>query len=276
MRINFLCPPGYPSLVARVIRMRFYAKIVTKGSVRTMSLFRRKKRPRVPFCTAVVPAAGFSSRMGGEDKILLRLGDHPVLARTLLALEVCPLIHEIVVVTREDMIVPVGDLCKDYVLEKVTRVVTGGASRTQSVLSGICEADPQAELIAIHDGARPFVTQEVLENVLSKAAECGAAAPAIPLTDTVKRAKDGVVEETLNREVLFAVQTPQVFEASLIKAAIKKAMEEGVSLTDDCAAVERLGMKVVLTAGDRTNLKLTTPADLDLGMGILNGRGEFV
>ena len=87
---------------------------------------------------------------------------------------------------------------------------------------------------------------------------------------------NGIVEETVDRDTLFAVQTPQVFEASLIKAALQRAVEEGVTLTDDCAAVERLGMTVALTRGDRANIKLTTPTDLDLGLGILNGRGEFV
>ena len=122
--------------------------------------------------------------------------------------------------------------------------------------------------------ARRKSQQEVLEEVIRKAAVCGAAAPAIPVTDTVKRARDGVVEETLDRETLFAVQTPQVFEASLLKAALQKAAEDGVTLTDDCAAVERLGMQVSLTRGDRANLKLTTPTDLDFGLGILIGRGE--
>lgn len=234
----------------------------------------RKRCPAAPFCTAVVPAAGSSTRMEGQDKMLLELGDRPVLVRTLQTLEACVLIHEIVVVTREDLVVPVSRLCRDFGLEKVTKVVTGGATRTLSVLAGIWSASPEAELIAVHDGARPFVTQELLEEVIRKAAECGAAAPAVPVTDTVKRAKDGVVEETLDRETLFAIQTPQVFESSLLKAALQKAEEDGVTLTDDCAAVERLGMRISLTKGDRANLKLTTPTDLDLGLGILMGRGE--
>ena len=91
----------------------------------------------------------------------------------------------------------------------------------------------------------------MLEEVIDRAAQCGAAAPAVPVTDTVKRAMNGIVEETVDRDTLFAVQTPQVFEASLIKAALQRAVEEGVTLTDDCAAVERLGMKVALTRGDR-------------------------
>ncbi len=241
-----------------------------------MPLFGRKKKPSGPRCSAVVPAAGSATRMEGMDKILMNLGDYPVLVRTLRALTDCPYIQEIVVVTREDMIVPVSQLCKDFELDKVTHIVVGGATRTQSVLNGIRETDPEAELIAIHDGARPFVTQAVLEEVILKAAQCAAAAPAVPVTDTVKRASGGVVEATLDRDTLFAVQTPQVFEASLIKAALTKALEDGAALTDDCAAVERLGMTVCLTQGERENIKLTTPADLDLGLGILNGRGEFV
>ena len=241
-----------------------------------MSIFDtlRKKRPAIPFCTAVVPAAGSSTRMEGQDKMLLELGDRPVLVRTLQALESCSLIHEIVVVTREDLVVPVSRLCREFNLEKVTKVVTGGATRSLSVLAGIRSASAEASLIAVHDGARPFVTQTVLEEVIRKGAECGAAAPAIPVTDTIKRAEDGLVVDTLDRATLFAVQTPQVFEASLLKAALQKAAEEHVDLTDDCAAVERLGMRVALTRGDRENLKVTTPADLNLGLGILMGRGE--
>lgn len=243
------------------------------------SLFARRKGGKKeirPFCTAVVPAAGSSSRMEGKDKLFVQLGDYPVLARTLRVLEECPLIDEIVVVTREDLIVPVSQLCQNYGVSKASHVLTGGETRTLSVLAGVRAASREAQLIAIHDGARPFVTQQVLEEVITQAAQCGAAAPAVPVTDTIKRVRGGVVEETLDRATLFAVQTPQVFEASLIQAALHKAAEDNASLTDDCAAVERLGMEVRLTQGDRTNLKLTTPADLDFGLGILNGRGELV
>ena len=104
---------------------------------------------------------------------------------------------------------------------------------------------------------------------MAQAAKSGAAAPAIPVKDTIKLARDGLVEQTLDRSCLYAVQTPQVFDASLIRAALQKALDDGAELTDDCAAVERLGMKVVLTAGDDRNIKLTTPVDLLLGEGLL-------
>ena len=236
------------------------------------SWFRRKNRPAAPYCAVVVAAAGSSVRMEGEDKLMLSLGGEPVIAHTLRALECCPLICEMVVVTREDLIVPIGSLCTDLGFTKVRKVVLGGATRLQSVLLGVREVSDQAELIAIHDGARPLVTQQVLEDVILAAARSSAAAPAIPVKDTIKRAVDGVVEDTPDRAQLFAVQTPQVFEADLIRAALHRAVEEGVSLTDDCAAVERLGMKVTLTRGGEENLKITTPIDLEIAQALLDGR----
>jgi len=222
----------------------------------------KRERPETIRCSAVVAAAGRATRMGGGDKLLLPLGDQPVLAHTLWALDACPYIQEIVVVTRPDQIVPVGQLCKDCAFSKVSKVIVGGETRLQSVLAGVREASPQATLIAIHDGARPLVSQEILEEVILRADQCGAAAPAVPVKDTVKRASNGLVTATLNRAELFAVQTPQVFEPSLIKTALIKAQEDGAELTDDCSAVERLGIGVALTKGSYRNLKITTPEDL--------------
>jgi len=236
--------------------------------------FLKKKGPSGPACSAIVPAAGQSTRMG-EDKVLLPLGDVPVLLRTLRVLEENPYITEIIVVTREDLIVPVSHLCKDAALGKVRKVVTGGETRTASVLAGLREADPAAELIAIHDAARPLVTDEVVSEAILKAAQCGAAAPAVPVKDTIKRAVDGIVEATPDRSELFAVQTPQVFEHGLILGALEKAAADGAELTDDCAAVERIGMKVSLTVGSYENIKLTTQSDLAVAQAILERRGEL-
>lgn len=233
---------------------------------------RRKRGSGSLTCTAVVPAAGSSTRMG-QDKLLMPLGDAPALLWTLRALEGCPYINEIIVVTREDLIVPVGQLCRDAALDKVRKVVLGGGTRTASVLAGIREADPAAELIAIHDAARPLVTLGVLNAAIEKAAQFGAAAPAVPVKDTIKRAVNGVVESTPDREGLFAVQTPQVFEHGLILGALEKAMADGVELTDDCAAVERLGVPVYLTAGSYENLKLTTPEDVTAAEAVMERWG---
>ena len=226
--------------------------------------FRKKQRQSAPACAAVVAAAGSSTRMG-EDKLMLPLGEEPVILHTLRVLELCPYVEEIVVVTREQLIVPLGELCRDYQLEKVRKIVLGGVTRTQSVRLGTLEVSEQTELIAIQDGARPLVSQQVLEQVILTAARCGAAAPAVPVKDTIKRAENGVVLETPERSQLFAVQTPQVFEAGLIRAALHKALEDGAEITDDCSAVERLGVAVALTMGDYCNLKLTTPEDVAAG-----------
>lgn len=236
-----------------------------------MAWFRRTKKPAEPRCGAVVVAAGSSTRMG-EDKILIPLEEEPVIVHTVRALELAPQITEIVVVTRQDLIVPVAQLCQDYGFEKVRKVVAGGASRLHSVRIGTLELSRGLELIAIHDGARPFVTQDVIEQVIRKAGECGAAAPAVPINDTVKEVREGLVERTVDRTMLRAVQTPQVFDAGLIRAALQKALDDGAEVTDDCSVVERLGMRVALTPGDPFNLKLTTPEDLILARGILEGR----
>lgn len=236
-----------------------------------ISLFqKRKKTP--PLCAAVVVAAGRSERMEGIDKMLAPLGELPVLVHTLYVFQDCPSVSEVVVVTREDLLVEVSRLCREYGLDKVTKVVVGGADRARSVAAGLSEVDPDAGLIAIHDGARPLVPLQVVEEAVAQGARTGAAAPALPVTDTIKRAEGGRTVETVDRSQLWAVQTPQVFEAGLIRAAVEKALADGESLTDECGAVERLGMPVTLTPGSRENIKITTPFDLLLGEAILEDR----
>lgn len=239
-------------------------------------LFKKKaKGDRIPYCAAIVPAAGSSSRMGGDDKIMLSLQGAPVVIHTLRALEFSPYIQEIVVVTREDLIVPIANLCAEYAIKKATKVIAGGATRAHSVRLGLLEVSERAELIAIHDGARPLLTAQVLEDTVRTAAKTGAAAPAIPVKDTVKRAADNVVIDTPDRSQLFAVQTPQVFQADLIRAALHSAIEESVPVTDDCSAVERLGMKVTLTAGADENLKITTPTDMVIAEALMSRRFQL-
>ena len=237
-----------------------------------MFFSRRRKKEAGPACSAVVVAAGASTRMG-FDKVLAEVGGVPVIVRCLEAFQQAPGVTEVVVVTREDLVPDVARLCQEFGLTKVTKVIRGGENRTQSARMGTLECDKKAKLIAIHDGARPFVTVQVIEDAIAQAAVNGAAAPAVPVKDTVKVAHGGIVERTLEREDLYAIQTPQVFDGDLIRAALQKALDDGAQLTDDCAAVERLGMKVVLTAGDERNIKLTTPADLLIGEALV---GEAV
>lgn len=235
-----------------------------------MSLFGRKRKDPEATCAMVVVAAGSSQRMG-QDKMLLELDGRPVLAHTLLALESSDRVDEVVVVTREDLVGTIGSLCRELGLQKVKTVVRGGATRVESAHLGTLEVSENAKLIGIHDGARPFVSTAVMERVVDKAHQTGAAAPAIPVQDTIKVAHGGVVDHTPDRATLFAVQTPQVFDADLIRGALTKALQDNAPLTDDCSAVERLGMSVSLVEGDRSNIKLTTPADLAVARVILEG-----
>ena len=238
-----------------------------------LSLFQRKKGDE-PKCSAVIVSAGLARRMGGVDKVLAPLGELPVLVHTLYAFQDCSAVEEVILVAREDLVVEIGRLCKEFNLDKVKKVIVGGKERIHSVQAGLREVNPEAELIAIHDGARPLVTQEIIRDAVTRAALTGAAAPAIPLTDTIKRTEDGLAVETVDRAQLWAVQTPQVFEAGLIKAAVQKAIDDGELLTDDCGAVERMGMKITLTSGSPENIKITTPLDLILGEAILQARAE--
>ncbi len=205
----------------------------------------------------------------GEDKLMLLLDGKPVLLHTLESLEHCSLIREIVVVTREDRIEPFSHMIHEAGLKKVTKVVQGGETRLLSVRLGVLEISKRAELIAVQDGARPLAPQWMLEEVILKAAECGAAAPALPVKDTIKVAADGLVRETPDRSQLYAVQTPQVFQGDLLRAALQDAISADAQITDDCSAVERLGMKVSLTAGAEENIKLTTPTDLVIAQALL-------
>ena len=242
-----------------------------------LSFFKKVRKSSRPQCAALVAAAGSSSRMGGVNKLLEPLNGVPVLARTLMALQQAPQIDEIVVATREEDLMEISGLCRTYGITKCTKVVRGGESRAHSVLLAALEASPDVKLLAVQDGARPLVTPELTNRVIDAAKRCGAAAPAIPVKDTVKAVRDGgAVERTVDRSSLRAVQTPQVFDASLLKAALQDAVENRVPITDDCSAVERLGKVVFLVEGDEENLKITTPVDLILAEAILQAREKRV
>lgn len=232
--------------------------------------FKKIRAAQRPRCAALVAAAGSSSRMGGINKLLEPLDGIPVLVRTLTALERAQRVDSIVIATREEDLITVSQLCKTYGITKCKKVIRGGEDREHSVLLAALEAEPDTELLAVQDGARPLVSPALIDRVIEAAQRCGAAAPAIPVKDTIKTVReDGAVEETLERSRLRAVQTPQVFEASLLKAALQAALEEGAVLTDDCSAVERLGKVVYLIEGEEINLKITTPTDLILAEALL-------
>lgn len=214
------------------------------------------------YCGAVIVAAGTASRMEGIDKVMAHIGGEPMIVRTVRAFQNCGAIREIVIVTREDLILPVTQLCAAF--DKVRAVVVGGKDRPESVQNGLSALSSKVRLVAVQDGARPFVSVEVIDRTVRAAHSYGAAAPGIPVKDTVKVVQGGVVTQTPDRSSLRAIQTPQVFDLDLLKGALLKAKREKAAITDDCSAVERMGMSVRIVEGDERNIKVTTPMDLKI------------
>jgi 2-C-methyl-D-erythritol 4-phosphate cytidylyltransferase len=226
--------------------------------------------------TAIVPAAGGGRRFGGPlPKQYQPLLGVPVLARTLRALWGSGAIHSLVLV-----VPPGGETrCRAAVLDpyglRADRVVPGGADRQASVYAGLLAAPAAAEIVLVHDAARPFIEPEAVRAAIRATASVGAALVAIPVTDTIKLASpEGEQLQTLPRERLWAAQTPQVFRAALLREAHERALAEGFRSTDDCALVERMGHPVRVVAGSADNLKITTPEDLARAEQILRARAE--
>ena len=235
-------------------------------------LFHRKDRAAHPYCSVIVAAAGSSSRMGGENKLMMPIDGVPVLARTLQALNEAALVEEIVVAAREEDLIAIGDLCRIYGVVKPTKIVRGGENRLESVYLASLECRGDAGFIAVHDGARPLATAELIDRTIALAHRTNAAAPAVPVKDTIKIVRDGKVAATPPREELQAVQTPQAFDAALLRAALENARVFGGTITDDCSAVELLGKEIYLTEGSYENIKITTPEDLILASELLHRR----
>lgn len=223
---------------------------------------RARKVLPTQYCGAVIVAAGSASRMGGIDKVMAPLGGEPMILRTVRAFEDCEAVKEIVIVTREDLMGPIAELCSGFT--KIRSVVQGGSSRQESVKLGLLAFSKEVRLAAVHDGARPLVSGELIDKVIRAAHSYGAAAPAIPVKDTIKIFEGGFIAATPDRSTLRAVQTPQVMDRDLLLGALEKAEQEGTALTDDCSAVEHIGMRVRLVEGEERNLKVTTPLDLKI------------
>lgn len=226
---------------------------VTKGARKLLKLKR---------CGAVIVAAGSASRMGGIDKVMAPIHGEPMIVHSVRAFQNCDAIKEIIVVTRPDLIAPIMDLCQ--VFDKVQAVVVGGASRPESVAIGLSALSDKVKLAAIHDGARPLISFEVIDRTVRAANSYGAAAPGLPVKDTIKTVVGGIVKNTPDRSLLKAIQTPQVFDIDLIRVALEKADKDMAPITDDCSAVELMGMSVRIVEGDERNIKVTTPLDLKL------------
>jgi len=216
---------------------------------------------------AVIVSAGKGLRfMEGRKKQFHLLAEKPILAHTLDPFETCPLIQAILlIVGQEDMNYCLKEIIEKYKYRKIAQIIPGGKRRQESVKNGI-DALPRGEdIVVIHDGVRPFVTREMIEESIQSAIRLQAVVFGMPVKDTIKMAHaDGTVLETLDRESLWQIQTPQTFQVNLIKEAYHRATEDGFIGTDDASLVERLGTKVHILPGSYTNIKITTPEDLML------------
>lgn len=225
--------------------------------------------------TAIITAAGQGKRMAANiNKQYLKLLDKPVLAYTLEVFENHPYIESVIVVAKEEEIqICIDQIIKPYHFQKVTKVVAGGKERQDSVWEGIKVLPAECELVVVHDGARPLITPEIITNTYGVAIKEGAAIAAVPVKDTIKRVSfENDVQETIPREELWSIQTPQIFKKELLVAAYEWAYKQGFYGTDDASLVELLGKKVKVVMGSYDNIKITTPEDLVIGSSVLQRR----
>lgn len=236
---------------------------------------KKEEAPEKTGVSAVVVAAGKGKRMEREiNKQYIALGGRAILAHTLQAFEDHPGIDEVVLVVGKGE----ESLCRQQVIEaegfrKVQKVVTGGTERYHSVYNGIRSLGEDCDVVVVHDGARPFVTDTMINESIAGARAHGCAIVGVPVKDTIKVIDgEGFVKETPKRETLWMVQTPQTFQKSLLLRAHGEREKKNLAVTDDAMLLEALGRKVKMVRGDYENIKITTPEDLDLGEGIMKRR----
>ncbi len=233
-----------------------------------------------PFTSAVILAAGSGSRMGESPvtKQLLPLCGIPVAIRTLLEFDKSEYIDEIILVLREEERSLFEELAVEFKIKKIKAYAIGGQTRQESALSGFEKISPNSQFVAIHDAARCLITEKIIASVLSAAYACGGAAAGHKVTDSAKLADGGgIISETVEREQLWLVQTPQAFKSDLYRAAAYTAKEDGFLGTDDCALVERLGAMIkIVDCGRQSveNIKITKAQDIDFASFILQNREE--
>jgi len=228
---------------------------------------------------AIIVAAGKGERMGTAlPKPFLPLRGVPLLVHTLRSLDQSLLLKTIVLVIAPER----EQLCRTMLsrlnqpeshgpLRCPVRLVHGGAERQDSVRCGLAALDPECDIVAIHDAARPFITAPIVEESIRIAAQVGAALVAVPVADTLKRVDaEQAVVETISRQGLWLAQTPQTFRVDIIRAAHQRAQDEGIVVTDDAALIEKIGGTVQIVPGDRRNFKLTSPEDLRMAEALLD------
>lgn len=224
-----------------------------------------------PICTAVIVAAGKGKRMGTDiSKQFLPLGGKEILTHTIEKFEMAERIRDIVLVTGEDALQDVKEMTKEYGWQKVVSVVAGGKERQNSVWNGLQAVSDDTEIVLIHDGVRPFVTEDILNLSIETAVEMGACVAGVPAKDTIKVCnQDNIAVATPDRSTLWQIQTPQTFEKDLILKAYERANAEDFIGTDDASMAEHSGYAVKVIMGSYRNIKITTKEDMIIGEAFL-------
>lgn len=225
----------------------------------------------------MIPAAGSGKRMrASQNKLFLQLGDRPILAHTLQRFQEDEWCESIIVAIKEDERLLMEAIAKKFNLSKITQFVVGGAERQHSVHACLEAYDGTSEsIVLVHDAARPFIHESTIHDLVMKANETGAAIAAVKVQDTTKVVVSDIVQQTLPREQLWAIQTPQAFRYELLYNASKEALEEQFEATDESMVVERYGAPVHIVESTYDNIKMTTTADLSYGHYLLKERGEL-
>ena len=219
---------------------------------------------------AIIAAAGFGRRMKADrPKQLLALNGIPIIIHTIRKFDISRVIDYIIVTAPRESVIEVNELVKSADFQKPVLVVEGGERRQDSVASGLNHLQPGTDIVAVHDGVRPFVSTDDIENAVRQAERTGAAVLAVPIVDTVKQVEKDVIESTLTREHLVLAQTPQVFRTEILKQAFDRATKDEYYGTDESSLVERLGHPVAIVRGSERNIKITRPSDLSLARAFL-------
>ena len=224
--------------------------------------------------TAIIVAAGSSQRMG-FDKLSQPLAGKPVLAHSIDAFEQTPAVSEIILIVRQAQLSAHENMIRAQKFSKVRRIVPGGDRRQDSVRAGLAAMRSEAEFVAVHDAARPLVRPKQIDQVFAVCREHGAAALAEPVRDTLKRvSKEGFIHDSIAREQMYALQTPQIFARELLKRAYDAVFEQSVTVTDETSALHHIGQKVAIVSNDDFNFKITFPNDLALAEFVLAQRAR--
>ena len=221
---------------------------------------------------AIIAAGGRGVRMAAKiNKQFLEINDKPIIAHAIEKFNLSLLIDKIILVVPEDWIEFVSDsVVKKYNFSKVEKIVRGGDTRQKSIFSGLQELTTSDSVVVIHDAVRPFISPQILQRVINKGIETGAAIVAVRASDTIKRVQNGLIESTLNRDLIWFAQTPQVFHKDIILKAYLHAVENNFDATDDSSLVEQMDYPVHLVEGSYSNIKITNPSDLKLAELYLN------